>query len=170
MICTHYTVLYLIVYILYCTVCLITECLIHRTTDSMTTCPYSRTYALTAPPFQVRGAFTAALKSLRTALRALDRILSAHPFVSTFSPSWSQEDLKTVENILKVFFQNFRRCKLKYKMQVCRLPDSPDIVEDFGSDYLGFALSLPTIVSLFEIQKLTSLSGTPCSPFLTLSS
>ena len=104
---------------------------------------------------QARGAVLESLRSLRTAMRALDKILFTS---STFIPpsSSSKEDIKMTENILILFLRNYRRCQAKCLFYESRTTDGSTLEDGSIISWVG---SLENVIGVLGIDRLKALAG-----------
>jgi hypothetical protein len=118
---------------------------------------------------QVRGALPESLRCLRTAMRALDRILSTSSTsptsTSTSSSSSNKEDVRMVENILMLFLRNVRRCRVKFSFYEIRSTDGSTI--DESESPVAWVGSLENVVRVLGIDRLRALEGIRQRLFLT---
>jgi hypothetical protein len=105
---------------------------------------------------QARGAVLESLKSLRTAMRALDKILFTSSSTSIPPSSSSKEDIKMTENILILFLRNYRRCQAKCLFYESRTTDG-SVLED-GS-IISWVGSLENVDGVLGIDRLKALAG-----------
>ena len=105
---------------------------------------------------QARGAVLESLRSLRTAMRALDKILFTSSSTLIPPSSSSKEDIKMTENILILFLRNYRRCQAKCLFYESRTTDG-SVLED-GS-IISWVGSLENVVGVLGIDRIKALAG-----------